>query len=320
MTTNTIAQIFLPLMFNLFTQAKDPQISIAMIPKGTTQHFWKSIQLGAENAAKEEGIQLLWEGPQKDNDRTAQIQVVQNMISRQVQGIALIPSDAQALVPVVRQAGRRKIPVILVNSGLEGNDYLSFVGTDNVKAGELGAETMIKLLKDQGDVAVLRYFEGSRSTDEREVGFIDYLKKNKNSLKMVSGNQFAGIGMENAYQKAQTILQAHPNLKGIFCVVESVCHGILRAIEQAGKKGKITVVGFDASELNRKALMSGEIAALVLQSPYNQGYLGVKTMLKVIRKEPYEKRIDTGMRLATKENFKSKEIQDFLGPDIYQKN
>ncbi len=292
------------------------ETSIAVIPKGSVLHFWKSIHAGAAKAAAEEKIKLIWDAPQKDDDRQAQIQMVQNMMSRQVSAIVLVPQDSRALQAPVQQAKKRKIPVVIVNSGLEGNDYESFVATDNFHAGEMGAQELTRILGGKGKVTVLRYFEGSDSTTKRENGFVAQIKKTP-GMTLIDPVIYAGVGVEKAFQAAQNILNRNPDINGFFCPAETVCQGILRALQTIKKVGTVKFVGFDASDAMKESLRKQEVQALIVQSPFQQGYIGFKTAAKVLRGEKVEKRIEIPVLVVTKENLDDPKIQeDFINPDL----
>src|SRR6187401_1036849 len=182
---DTIKSVVLALLAivcgTLPTQSAGPY-TIAVIPKGTTHEFWKSINAGAAKAEQEcnaQGTQvkIIWKGPLREDDRDQQIQVVENFISRRVNGIVLAPTDAKALVSPVNTAARAKVPVVIIDSGWKSDKYASFVATDNYKGGVLAGEAMAKLLGNKGNVILLRYQTGSASTEEREAGFLDALKK-----------------------------------------------------------------------------------------------------------------------------------------------
>src|ERR1044071_5846515 len=171
--------------------------TIAVIPKGTTHEFWKSINAGAFKARDElveKGVKVnvIWKGPLKEDDRDQQIQTVETFITRRVSGIVLAPLDSQALVRPVASAMRAKIPVVIIDSGLKTDNYVSFVATDNYKGGVLAAEHLGKLLNGKGNVILLRYAVGSASTEEREAGFLDTLKKTFPEIKILTSDQYAG--------------------------------------------------------------------------------------------------------------------------------
>src|SRR5438874_7334986 len=164
--------------------------TIAVIPKGTTHEFWKSIHAGAVKAERElngKGIktEIIWKGPLKEDDRDQQIQVVENFMSRRVSGIVLAPLDSQALVKPVENATQAKVPVVIIDSGLNSEQYVSFVATDNYKGGQLAGEHLAGLLGGKGNIILLRYAVGSASTEAREAGFLDVLKKHP-EIKLIS--------------------------------------------------------------------------------------------------------------------------------------
>lgn len=291
------------------------KLSIAVIPKGTTHEFWKSIHAGAVKAGDELGVEIIWKGPQREDDREMQIQVVEDFISRKVSGIVLAPLDDKALARPVKEAMKRKVPVVIIDSGLQGKDYVSFVATDNHKGGMLGGERLAELLGGKGKVILLRYQEGSASTMERERGFLEAMKKHA-GIEIVSENQYAGATAEAAYQKSEDLLTRFKDVNGIFCPNESSTFGMLRALKDAGLAGKVKFVGFDASEPLVAGLREGNIHGLVVQNPFKMGELGVRTIVAVIKGEKVKERIDTGVAIVTPENIEQQEIKDLLSPPI----
>jgi len=295
--------------------------TIAVIPKGTTHEFWKSIHAGANKAAQETGCEIIWKGPVKEDESASQIAVVEDMINTGVSGIVLAPNDANALARVVDRAAQQKVPVVIIDSDIKTDNYKSFVATDNHKGGEMGGALLAKLLGDKGKVIMLRYQEGSASTANRELGFLDEMKKHPN-LQLVSINQYGGATGDSAQKQAENLLAAYKNadgslsIDGVFTPNESTTFGMLRALEAAKAAGKVKFVGFDASEKLVSALGAGEINGLVIQDPVNMGYLGVKTMMDVLNGKTVDKRIDTGVHLATPENVSTQEIKDLIHPPL----
>ncbi|MHC4435713.1 MAG: ABC transporter substrate-binding protein [Planctomycetota bacterium] len=297
------------------------RLTIAVIPKGTIHEFWKTVHAGADMAGREMGVDILWKGPLKEDDREAQISVVENIITRQVDGIVLAPLDNAALYRPVDEAMRNGIPVVIFDSGLQGNNYISYVATDNFKAGQLAGQYMAKLLDGKGNVAVLRYAEGSDSTTKREDGFLDAIAAFE-GIEIVTSNQYAGVTTESALQAAENLLsrfgatEGSLRIEGIFCATEPTALGILRALQNAGFAGKVEFVGFDSSDKMIAALRTGELSGFVVQNPMRIGYLGVKTLVGHIRGEQVLRQIDTGSSLVTIENIDQKEIQKLLNPDF----
>jgi ribose transport system substrate-binding protein len=294
----------------------DQEIQIAVIPKGTTHAFWKSVQLGAEKAGQDLGVKVLWQGPQKEDDRQMQIQVVQNFVSRGVSAIVLAPLDSRSLVPPVQTAIKRNIPVVIFDSGLDTQEYSSFVATDNKEGGRLCAKRMAEVMNGKGKIILLRYAEGSASTTEREAGFLEGLKEFAPEIEILSDNQYAGATREEAFQTSQNLLNRFKEVEGIFAPNESSTFGMLRALETSGKAGKVKFIGFDATKELLDAMQTGKIHGLSVQNPYKMGYEGVKTALAVLKKEAVEKRIDTGVMMITPENLNTAEVQEVLRPQI----
>jgi ribose transport system substrate-binding protein len=296
--------------------------TIAVIPKGTTHEFWKSIHAGAvkaqqELAAKGVTVDVIWKGPFREDDRDQQIQVVENFTSRRVSGICLAPLDSQALVNPVESAVQSGIPVVILDSALKSDKYISFVATDNFKGGQLSGEYLVKLLNGKGNVILLRYAVGSASTEEREKGFLDAVGKYPD-IKLISSDQYAGPTVETAYQASQNLLNRYGNeVNGVFCVAEPATVAMAKALRDIGKAGgKVKMVGFDAGSKSVIDLKNGDVQALAVQNPLLMGYLAVNTMMKHLQGQKVQKRIDTGVVLITPETMDQPENKELLHPPI----
>ncbi len=301
--------------------ASGSAVTVAVIPKGTTHEFWKSIHAGAVKASRELGVDVIWKGPLKEDDREAQISVMEDFISRRVSGIIVAPLDDRALVTPVEEAVRAGIPVVIIDSDLRTDTYVSFAATDNYLGGRLGARHLATLLGGKGKVIMLRCHEGAASTTAREQGFLDEIATFREIL-VVSANQFGGATTETAYRASENLLgplmktDGTLSIDGIFTVNESTTFGMLRALQDAALAGKVTFVGFDSSPKLVEALGSGQLHGLVLQNPFAMGYEGVKAMVAHLKGESVPKRIDTGVVVATPENMRSPEIAERLSPDL----
>ena len=292
------------------------KFQIAVIPKGTTHEFWKSIHAGAVQAARELDVDVIWKGPQKEDDRAQQITVVEDFISRGVDGIVLAPLDDRALMRPVQDAVREKIPVVIIDSSLQGSDYISYVATDNYQGGVLAAERLGGLLSGKGKIFLIRYQEGSASTTQREAGFLDTVKKEFPGLTLLVQDQYAGATTETAYLLTENLVSRFPDVEGIFAPNESSTFGVLRALQEARLAGKVKFVGFDSSPKLVQGLRDGHILGLVLQNPMKMGYLGVKTMVSHLRGQSVPKVIDTGVTLVTAANMDNPEVRSLLQPDF----
>lgn len=298
---------------------------IAVIPKGTTHEYWKSIHAGAIKAAqelKQDGIdvRITWKGPLREDDREQQVQVVENFIVRRVDGIVLAPLDARALVEPTETAVRAGIPVVIIDSGLDSKLPVSTVSTDNYKGGVLGARRLGELLHGKGNVILLRVLAGSTSTEQREAGFLDTIQQEFPDIKVLSSDQHAGATRDTAYRAAQNLLNRFGHeLDGFFAPNESSATGTLLALRDAGLAGgKVKFVGFDSGAQTVAALRSGDLQGLVLQNPFKMGYLGVKTMVAALQGQTVAKDIDTGCELVTKENMDEPASAALLKPPLNQ--
>jgi ribose transport system substrate-binding protein len=296
------------------TSANANKLKLAVIPKGTTHVFWKAVESGAKQAGDELGVEVLWKGALKEDDRAQQIQLVQQFIAQGVSGIALAPLDHTALVGSVRDARSAKIPVVIFDSGLDGTpgaDFASFIATNNQQGGRMGGDCLAKLLEGQGNVVLLRYVVGSASTAERETGFLAAIAANA-SMKVLVDNRYAGASAGEAKTEALNMMDQIRAAQGVFCSNESATNGMLLALRQVGLAGKIRFVGFDASPPLVEALRNGEIDALVVQNPRRMGYLAVTTLVAAIKGDKVEPSIDTGAVLVTRENMAQPEIAKLL--------
>jgi len=301
-------------------ESKAAKYTVAVIPKGTTHEFWKSVHAGAVKASRETGAEVIWKGPLKEDDREAQIAVVENFVTRGVSGIVLAPLDDKALRPAVSNAVRSDIPVVIIDSDLQGDEHVSFVATDNYKGGQMAGREMARLLNGKGRVVVLRYQEGSASTTNREKGFLDEIARHP-GIRVVSANQYGGATTESAYRASENLLAplkkgGRLDLDGIFCPNESTTFGMLRALQDSKLAGTVRFIGFDSSEKLVQALEAGQIDALVLQDPFKMGYLGVRTLVDHLNGKKVPRRVDTGVTLVTRKNMSSPEIQQLLKPDL----
>ena len=296
-------------------------ITIAVVPKGTTHEFWKSVHAGAIKAGRELGVTILWQGPLKEDDREDQIRVVDTLVSRGIQGLLLAPLDDKALRQPVANAVRAGVPVVTFDSKLESDDPASLVATSNLDAGKLAGMHMGKILGGKGNLVVMRLHEGAASTTAREQGFLDAIATFP-GITVVSSNQYAGALAEGAYRTGENLLAstraAEGFVQGIFCPNESTTFGMLRALQNAGLAGKIKYVGFDSSDKLVQGVRDGQIDALLLQDPFAMGYVGVKTLVRHMRGETVPKFIDTGATVVTRDNMNQPDIKERLQPNLDQ--
>lgn len=292
-----------------------PPVRIAVIPKGTTHVFWKSIEAGARAAGKELGVDIVWKGPLKENDRAQQIAIVERMVNEGVAGIVLAPLDFDALARPVGLAAQRRIPVVIFDSALRGTpgkDFVSYVATNNGRGGTLGGERLAALIHGKGKIVLLRYQVGSASTMEREEGFLAAMTKSP-GIALIVTNRYAGATAGEAKTAAMNMIDRLKEADGIFCPNESSTFGMLLALRQTNLAGKVRFVGFDTSPPLVEALEKGELDALVAQNPVRMGHDAVLAVVTHLRGGKVDATMDTGVRLVTRENLLDPEVKLLLG-------
>ena len=298
-------------------------LEIAVIPKGTSHEYWKSIHAGAlkaqqELAAKGTKIDVLWKGTEREDDRNGQVTIVETFVTQKVNAIVLAPLDSTALATPVHDAAGHKIPVVIIDSGLNGSDWVSFDATDNEKGGELGGERLGQLLNGKGKVLLLPYAQGSASTEAREAGFMTAMKKFP-GITLLSTNQYGGPTTDSAYKTSENLLTRYgAQTDGVFASNETNTRGLRLALKDKGLLGKVKFVGFDAAPDLVQALSAQELQGLVVQNPFKMGYTGVMTAVDAAQGKPVAKTIDTGVALVTPETLKDPKLQEYLNPPIDQ--
>jgi len=292
------------------TPERPSALRIAVVPKGSTHEHWLRVRAGAERAAAEltasgSAVEVIWKAPLREDDREQQVQVVEGFISQGVSGIVLAPLDSRALERPVEEAARVGIPTVIFDSALANPEKAgSYVSTDNGRGGHLAGRRMGELLGGKGRVLLLRYQEGSAATEEREQGFLDELRTGFPGITVISSDQYAGATRDTAKRTSENLLNRFAtSVEGIFTPNESSTAGMLLALQDIGKAGAITFVGFDYSAGFLDPLRRGELKGFVMQNPVNMGYLSVKTMVDHLQGRPVPRTVDTGVVMVTAETL-----------------
>ena len=264
---------------------------IGVVPKATSHLFFVSIHEGVNKAAQEFGVDVEWNGPQEETDYARQIQIVDAMIAQRVNAIAISATDSKALVASVRRAIDSGIPVSVFDSGLEIDDYVTFVATDNYGAGQTAARKLALLVKGRGKVAHLMHKPGGQSTGDRERGFEEVIARDFPTVKIVA-KQYGMADRARSRAAAENILTAHPDLDGFFASAEANSIGAIQALESRGLAGKVKLVTFDTSEQHKAAFAKGTIDVMLVQDPVRIGYEAVKSLALKLNGQTPQRRID----------------------------
>lgn len=287
---------------------------VAVIPKSTAHVFWVSVEAGARAAAAEYGLELVWNGPPTESDIARQIQILDSMVARRVDGIAIAACERKALVDPVERAVAAGIPVTVFDSGIDSTRYMSFIATDNVEAGRIAARELAEMLAGRGKVAMILHAPGSFSTMDREQGFEEVMAREFPGITIVA-RQFAMSDRARAMAAAENILTAHPDLGGLFASTEPSASGIALALKSRNLAGRIRFVGFDWSEAMLEDLRAGVLDAIVVQDPFRMGFEAVKSLAEKIEGREPPKRLDLPARLVRAADLELPEVKALLAPD-----
>lgn len=287
--------------------------TVAMIPKASADIFWQSVHAGGVKSAIDHNVRIVWDGPPNETDIATEMQIVETMINRHVDAIALAPSDRSAFKIVVERAAQAKIPIVIYDSGIDTENYRTFVATDNYLGGEMGADRLGKLLNGKGQIVMVKTVPGGASTTAREDGFRHELNTKFPGIKILD-ERFGMASVAQSLTVTENMLTAHPDLDGIFCSNESASSGAAQALR--ARHNKIKVVGFDSSPMLLSLMKEGWIDSLVIQDPFRMGETAFTEAVLAIRGEKTPKKIFLPPHLLDMGNLHDPAIQAQLYPDL----
>ncbi|MDA0169765.1 ABC transporter substrate-binding protein [Solirubrobacter taibaiensis] len=288
----------------------EEQPYIAIVSKGFQHQFWQAVKQGAEEEAKAKGAKITFEGPPTEQDIEQQVTMLTNAIQKKPAAIGFAALDSKASAPLMDQAKAENIPVIAFDSGVESDVPLTTAATDNVAAAAEAAKHMSELLGGKGKVAMVVHDQTSQTGIQRRDGFIDYMKANAPGIELLPV-QYGGGDQAKSADIAKSILQANPDLKGFYGANEGSAIGIVKGVQESGKKG-LTIIGFDSGKAQIDAIKSGEMAGAITQNPVGMGKELVNAALKAVNGDTLPKVIDTGFYFYDKNNIDDPEIAAVL--------
>ncbi len=284
---------------------------IPVISKGFQHQFWQAVKQGAEGKASELGVKITFEGPDNESQVDKQIEMLQTALDKKPAAICFAALDSKAAIPLLQKAKAQNIPIIGFDSGVDSDIPVATAATDNLKASAEAAKRMSGFIGGSGEIAVVVHDQTSRTGIDRRDGFVKEIQANHPNIKIVD-IQYGGGDPLKTDDLTKTILQAHPNLKGIFAANEGSAIGVLNAVKATGKQGKVVVIGYDAGKQQKDAVRSGLAAGAITQDPVGIGAKCVESAVKAIKGEPVEKNVDTGFRWYDKSNVDAAELKPLL--------
>jgi ribose transport system substrate-binding protein len=273
---------------------------IGVVLKAIDSEFWLAVRDGAQKAAQEEGVEVTVLAPRSETDVEGQLNKIEDLIAQKVSGLAVAANDVESVIPTLERAARMGIPFVTIDSDANAPSKLSFIGTDNVYGGKLAGECIVEALGGEGKVALITGVPGQQSHIARRDGFLQALEGI--NIELVPP-QPANSDRMMALNVTENLLESEPDLRAMFVTNSTMSLGASEAIKARKLSGKIVLVGFDTSEESLEAVRKGEIDALIAQSPFNMGYLGVKKLVEHLDGGSIDKRIDTGTQVVAKDNL-----------------
>lgn len=289
----------------------DDRPYIALVSKGFQHQFWQAVNEGAEQAAEEFDVEITFEGPDDETQVAQQMDMLQTAMDRNPDALGFAALDSQAAAPLIDEAESREIPVIAFDSGVDSDVPLTTAATDNLAAAALAAEKMVELTGGEGKIALIVHDQTSVTGKERRDGFVEYIEENAPDMEIVDIQYGAGDHLEST-NLATAIMQAHPDLVGMYGANEGSAIGVVNAVKELGKAGDIVVIGFDSGQAQIDAIKDGTMAGAITQNPIGIGYETVKAAVAALNGEEVPETIDTGFHWYDQSNIDDEEIQALL--------
>ncbi|THF75246.1 ABC transporter substrate-binding protein [Cohnella fermenti] len=286
------------------------KLYIPIISKGFQHQFWQAVKIGAEKAAAEYNVEITFEGPETEEQVDKQLEMLQVALDKKPSAIGFAALDSQASLPLLQKAEDANIPIIAFDSGVDSDIPIATAATDNKAAAALAADKMAELIGGKGEIAVIAHDQTSRTGVDRRDGFVNQIKDKYPDIKIVD-IQYSGDHLK-ATDLTKAILQAHPDIKGVFGTNEGAAIGVLNGVTESNMAGKVIIIGFDSGKAQIDAIKSGKMAGAITQNPIGIGYETVKAAVAAINGETVEKNIDTGFYWYDKDNIDSEEIKAVL--------
>ena len=282
---------------------------IPLVSKGFQHQFWQAVKQGAEQAGKDYNVRITFEGPETEAMVDKQIDMLSSALAKHPAAIGFAALDSKAAIPLLKKAQAGKIPVIAFDSGVDSDIPMTTATTDNKAAAALAADKMAQLIGDSGEVALVVHDQTSRTGIDRRDGFVDRIKSAHPNVKVVSVQYGAGDHLKST-EIAKSMLQAYPNLKGIFGANEGSIAGVINAVRETHRK--IVAIGYDSGKQQKDAIRDGTEAGAITQNPVGIGYKTVEAAVKALKGEKLPKVIDTGFYWYDKTNIDEPKIAAVL--------
>lgn len=292
----------------LFSTAARAETYFPIVAKGFSHQFWQAVKLGAETAAKANNVTITFEGPETEAMIDKQTDILNAAIAKKPQGLGFAALDSQAQIPALKKAADAGIPIVAFDSGVESDLPLTTCSTDNMAAAAAAADKMAEAIGGEGEIAAEIHDQTSATGIGRRDGFLNRIKEQYPNITVVEV-QYANDALKAA-DDIKAMLQAYPNIKGIFASNEGAAIGLSVALKETG--AKVVGIGFDSGKTQKDAINSGLLLGSITQNPVGIGECVVNSLAKAIKGEKLEKIIDTGFYWYDKSNMSDEKIAAVL--------
>ena len=290
-----------------FAQAQE--VYIPLVSKGFQHQFWQAVKSGAEQAGKDYKVKVTFEVPETEQQVDKQIDMLSAALAKKPSAIGFAALDSKAAIPLLKKAQAAHIPVIAFDSGVDSDIVLTTAQTNSKAAAALAADKMAEMIKGAGEVAVIGHDQTSTTGVDRRDGFVNQIKAKYPNIKLVDVQYGGGDHLKSA-EIAKTLLQAHPQLKGIFATNEGSAIGAGKGVKEAKKS--VIIIGFDSGKAQKDMIKDGTISGAITQNPVGIGYKTVEAAVKALKGEKLPKIIDTGFYYYDKGNMSDPKIAAVL--------
>jgi ribose transport system substrate-binding protein len=284
--------------------------TVAIISKGYQHQFWQAVKKGAEAKGKELNVTVTFEGPDKETNVDQQVTMLQSALDKKPGALGIAALDSKAVAPLLEQAKSANIPVVAFDSGVESDIPVATAATDNKAAAAEAAKHLAEAIGHKGKIAVVTHSDTSTTGVDRKDGFVEYIKANEPNIEIVAQQNGDGDQAKSA-DITKAILQANPDIVGLYGTNEGAAIGVVQGVKELGKKG-LKIVGFDSGKAQIDAIKAGEMVGAVTQNPVAIGAVTVQTAVDAMNGKTVEKKIDTGFKWYDKSTIDNPEIAELL--------
>lgn len=304
---------------------------ITVIVRSSGAEYWDFCKQGADEAGNELRYEVTFEAPQTEAEDNVQVDMIRQAVKDKVDALVISPLDTNAVADALNEVQQAGIDIIMINN--EANSTFDTKGrkiciaTNTPASGHVAARQAYELMNGRGKIAVIAHtsdesvdngrFNGFNEEIESDNKIADDGTKGKYAEMEIVNIDYCNADTETAYQQTLNILNEIPDIKLIYATNENASVGACQAVKEKELSDKVSVIGFDSSSTQVSYLMEDVLDGMIVQNPYNMGYLGVRYAHQVINGSEVPDIIDTGVTYVDRNNYDSDGVQLVIDPVTY---